>query len=898
MRLLGSILLLMANCSLEAQQMTCKVSATYVDLPLNLVFNDLSNQCEVQFAYDSYAVRSAKITATFENVALNLALEKILSQHQLSFKEISKTIVIIPEQEFETIAKDSTATAVPAVEQFLIRGEIRSAETNEILPFANVQLYTTSQGTTSNSDGKFAFTIENTKNDSIEISYIGFEPLLIAVSAIKENTYRKYYLEERKSYLPSIIIDAERIKLIQIGPKPSQLILDPNNLAIAQGTGEPDVMRAAQLLPGISATQESSSGLFIRGSASDQTLITLDGFTLYHLDHFFGTFTALNTNAVKTMRLMKGSLEAEYGNRIAGVAEVIGKEGNLKKKSAQIDIGALSIGGVLEGPLDKKGKASFILTGRRAYTDLVFSPTYKGIFNTTYNAAITTSASGNEQTFGGAQDPQFYFGDANVKLTYRPNDKTIFNLSGYTGKDHLFISYADTSDDEVINLTDKKYLDESTWQNAGVGARWNTEWTSKLSTELQAGCSVFKTNFFTRDSTFSPLSQTFEASDFNNEQTSVNDFNLKLLSFYRTKNHLTKTGIQLNNITTERAFGENSPLNSAQSQSGTITSFFIQDEWKIGKHWTLYPGIRVSIYNLTNVKAYPEQRINLMRSNMKGTFTWKFSVSRVHQFIHRIRSQSLYLNNPDYWKLSKDNELPVKNSDQFVAGFIFKKKNFTLDAEAYAKTVNRNSTYLGVYNGYSQTFATDTFNTQGLIVGNGTALGADFLLQYDEGRHHAWAGYSILEAQTRYEELDNEIVPESFADLHEFKIYYEVETKRWDFSLLWVYGSGKPYTPYLGNYYVDLLNGEQRKIPMYGDLNSAQLPAYHRLDAGLSYSFVLGDARGKIALSCYNIYNQRNVRDRQYLIQRFGNEPNDYNVVQREVYMLGVLPSLSIQFKF
>ena len=55
----------------------------------------------------------------------------------------------------------------------------------------------------------------------------------------------------------------------------------------------------------MSGTNESSSGLYVRGGTPDQNLVLLDGFT-DHVDHFYGFFSAFNSGAVKDIQLFKG----------------------------------------------------------------------------------------------------------------------------------------------------------------------------------------------------------------------------------------------------------------------------------------------------------------------------------------------------------------------------------------------------------------------------------------------------------------------------------------------------------------------------------------------------------------------------------------------------------------
>lgn len=883
--------------NLFGQKPACIINDSYENTPLPEVLAKLERQCNVKFAYDTKAISKIKITQKIAKLELTEALSIILKGNNLQFKIISETVAIFPGNTNDVVETDTIWKTNDQDLYRTIKGEVRSDESKELLPFSNIQLLNGTIGTVADLDGKFSLRWLPQTADTIEISYIGHEPFRMAVSKINSDNYKTYYLQELKNYLPSVLIETERIRLLRLGPMASTILINPNDLALSQGTGEADIMRAAQLMAGVSATQESSNGLFVRGSSSDQTQVTMDGFTLYHLDHFFGAFAAINTNAVKSMQLIKGTMDASYGGRTAGILEVIGKEGNLKRTSAKLDIGGLSVGGVIETPLDKNGKAGLIITGRRAYTDAFYSPTYKGLFNNIYNSAITLAPGQTVQTFRKTESPDYYFQDANFKITYRPSQKSVLSLSAYAGKDHLYIAYADTSNSEVINLEDKKYNDESTWKNAGLGLRWGQKWSPSTSSNLLVGWSSYKTDFFTRDSTFNPIANSFERSEFKTERTSLYDLNLKASVQKKYKAHTFTTGIHTNVISTSHGLGQNTVVSGYYKQQGNISAIFVQDNWNLGKHWQLMPGARLNYFNLFGT-FYPEHRLAATRISSNKVWQMKFSVGRNHQFIQRIRSKSLYLNTPDYWKLSDKKILPVIISDQATIGATYRKKNWTIDAEAYLKLTQGNTTFLGVYSGYSESYPIDSLTGNGLISGNGHAEGLDLMVQYDAGKHHAWLSYSLLNAQTKYNGLDVPLVHESFEQHHEIKTYYEFAGKRWEYSLLWVFGSGKPYTPFQGTYNYPLLNGDFRTVPVYGNINSARLPAYHRLDLGVSYNFTLQNIKGNIQFSCFNIYNRKNIRNRQYLIVRNGNEPNDYLVAERDIYMLGFLPSLILHLSF
>ncbi|MFM9983778.1 MAG: carboxypeptidase-like regulatory domain-containing protein [Flavobacteriales bacterium] len=883
------LVLMLSGLSVQAQQLKTRINLAATNKSLPDVLYDIEKNYSVKFAFDNFTLRNIRVTCAFTDTELESVLNAILVTHALRFEETSEAIILFPAPPEPELVENTE----PKEKTITIRGQVRSADSRELLPFVNVRFVGTNIGTATNADGRFVLEPDSLPSAELEFTYVGFEPLVVELKKAGALDQKTFYLRERRNYLPAIVILPNQYKLIESRRAPSQVVLNPGDIANSMGTGERDVMRAAQLFPGISATQESSSGLNIRGGSSDQTMVTFDGLTLYHLDHFFGAFSAVNANAVKNIRIIKGSMDAEFGNRTSGIVEINGKEGSAQLPSAQIDLGALSIGGLFESPLDPKGKASILITGRRAFTDALFSPTFREIFNTSYNSSIATTSGTEKKDVTDGNNPDFYFQDVNLKLTYRPNEKDVVNLSVYSGKDQLYIQYADTVND--ASLEDRIYIDESTWQNQGVGLRWSKQWTEKLQSTLQAGASRYLTNYFSRDSIF--ISNTFEDSPFRNEKTTLGDINIKSSFSYDGKYNLLKAGLHINSMNTLNEYGNNQPINVKNEQQGTVSSIFIQDENNKFRNWILKPGVRISHYNQTN-KIYPEYRLSAYRISTNRNWTAKFSAGRIHQFIQPIRSQSLYNNNPDYWKLSNELDLPVLISNQLVTGLAYTKNRWTLDLEAYYKKSRGNTVYTGVYGGSEAFVVSDSISSNDLLYGSGYAYGADFLIQYDAGYHHAWAGYSWLTANSRYIELDEVVVPETFEQRHEFKIYYQLESKRWDFSLMWVYGSGRPYTPYLGSYPFPLPDGSTRQLPVYGNLNSARLPEYHRLDASLSYQFFFRNTRAKIQLSCFNVYNRQNIRDIQYLVKDTGPGQNDFSITERKVLMLGFLPSLNLNLRF
>ncbi|MEL6926825.1 MAG: Plug domain-containing protein, partial [Bacteroidota bacterium] len=215
----------------------------------------------------------------------------------------------------------------------------------------------------------------------------------------------------------------------------SKMSISPAALATLPSFGEKDVFRSLQLLPGISGSNESSSGLFVRGGTPDQNLILFDGFTVYHVDHLFGFFSAFNANAIKDVQLYKGGFGAKYGGRLSSVVELTGKDGNSEQFNVGVGLSLLSVNAFAEVPLFK-GKGSLLLAGRRSFQ----SGFYSNIFDafTEANATNATNANGGGGRFAQLEvQPNSYFYDLNARISFRPTSKDVLALSFFNGQDNL-----------------------------------------------------------------------------------------------------------------------------------------------------------------------------------------------------------------------------------------------------------------------------------------------------------------------------------------------------------------------------------------------------------------------------------------------------------------------------
>jgi ferric enterobactin receptor len=219
----------------------------------------------------------------------------------------------------------------------------------------------------------------------------------------------------------------------------STIKLTPLKIEQLPSIGEKDIMRSLHLMPGVSASNESSSGLYVRGGTPDQNLVLYDGFTVYHVDHLYGFFSAFNTNALKDRQLYKGGFESRFGGRISSVTEITSKDGNQKKVNFGFDVSMLSTNMFAEIPIGKK--FSSFIAFRKSYQGSIYNLIFKK-FNKSPVENAPDIGTGPGRKFSQSNEIASYFYDLNGKFTYKPTDKDVISLSIFNGIDKLDNSFA------------------------------------------------------------------------------------------------------------------------------------------------------------------------------------------------------------------------------------------------------------------------------------------------------------------------------------------------------------------------------------------------------------------------------------------------------------------------
>jgi ferric enterobactin receptor len=773
-----------------------------------------------------------------------------------------------------------------------LEGKIINSKDKQPVPYASITVKSNGKGTLTNNNGYFVLELPNDTASVIAAS-IGFKPRTIKITPSTD--FRRFYaeLDEDIHELDEVTVISEKERIVRVSENISSVKISPKMVSKLPNLGEVDVMRSFQLLPGISASNETSSGLYVRGGTPDQNLILFDGMTIYHVDHFYGFFSAFNANTIDDIELMKGGFPAKYGGRTSSTMVITGHLADLSKINAQADISLLSVNGALEVPLIKQ-RLSLQVAARRSYTDIIRT----GLYNKIFDLYSDDTQSDQPSPPGGMgrlqmqeQQPDFYFYDLNSKLNFIVNHRHSLSVSFYNGKDHLDNSmdfssgfnYGGTSSQNSSSSTDI-----AGWGNIGVSSQWKADWSSSFNSSLFVSYSRYFSN---RDQSNTMSNSTGSESRNSGtlEDNNVNDVSFRLRNQWEiNKYNLIEFGIEnsYNKITYKLVFNDTSVMVN-RNEEGNQTAVYVQDKVSLmDKKIEMNIGLRCTYQDIVQKVLY-EPRTEISYEPVEG-LKIRSAWGIYYQLCIRVVREDILQGSKDFWLLSDGDNIPVSSSMHYIAGISYEKGSFLVDAEVYYKTLNGLTEY-SLRNTNSFRIASE--QQEYFFQGNGYAKGIEVLFQKKYGLNTGWIGYTLSEVKYTYPDLNyGNPYYASHDQPHEFKAIYCRKIRRFDFSSTFIYATGKPYTSPESQYQLTLLDGSTYNYIHVSDKNSLRLPDYHRLDVAVSYNWSGEKTECTLSLSVFNVYNRKNVWYKKF-------EINEDEVTVTNVNYLGITPNLSFSIR-
>ena len=890
-------LLLSSSYLIKAQHLSdIKVTQYFYYVSLDQVFDTLQVKFHMKINFDSVYCSTIKgYTHTFDGTDGDLVIMSICKHNNLKYTVDKNDVVTIQskgddpalEKKKESGPVNYKYSGASTSTNFTLSGVLKDRNSGEALPFATIYIKGTTNAAVTNADGYFTLLKVPSDTSTLAISYIGYDKAEFFLSPQISKT--NLLVEISSSHtLKEVEITAEREDVMNAGSKTdvSVIKMSPQKLAALPNLGEKDIMRSFQLMPGVSGSNESSSGLYVRGGTPDQNLILFDGFTVYHVDHLYGFYSTFNANAIKDVQLYKGGFESRFGGRISSVVEVTSKDGNQKKVNVGGDLSLISINAFAEIPIGDKFSSSFAF--RRSFQ----GPIYKAIFN-----KFNTTQRGGFGGRGGSSNavvPSSYFYDFNGKLTYKPTDKDIISLSFFSGRDNLDNSFVRAGRASATQAAGASFslTDLTKYGNIGSSLKWSRKWNPRLyGNTLISYSNYYSNRDLTNQGSFT--TSTGEARTFKSgtlENNNLNDYSVKTDYLWDAfKNNQIGFGAFATYFDIAYSYSQNDTTTVLQRRNyGVLAGGYLQDKIKLfNNKLQLIPGVRWSYFDVTS-KSYTEPRFSAIL-NLTDHLSLKGATGRFYQFANRVTREDILAGSRDFWILSDKDKVPVSSAIHYIAGISYDIKNYLFSVEGYYKVLSDISDYSLRFNRTGQTIQAD----ENFYTGTGIAKGVEFLVQRKFGNLTGWVSYTLGQVRNHFDVYGPGTFPADQDATHEIKVVGIYNWKRWDFSATFIYATGEPYTAPSGAYSVTLLDGSTRSYFTVSSKNSLRLPDYNRLDIAASYKLFVNSGTkniGSIGISIFNVYNQTNVWYKQYQVI-------DSQIIETNVNYLGIIPNLTLSLK-
>ena len=774
-------------------------------------------------------------------------------------------------------------------ERFTLNGYITDSESGESLIGATVFINEINSGTVTNPYGFYSITLDE-GNYNIDFRYIGYNTISREIS-LSSNTKIDIELASSDIQLESVVVSdvAEDYNISSIEMSTSKLDMSKVT-EIPTFLGENDIIKAIQLLPGVSSVGEGASGFNVRGGSVGQNLVLLDEAPVYNSSHLLGFLSVFNPDAVKDLKLYKGGIPSRYGGRISSILDIRMKDGNKKKVQLSGGIGTIFSRLTLESPI-VKDKSSFILALRRSYADVLAKPFLK-----------------NSNFFDDGAALNFY--DITAKSNFELNENNTLYISSYVGRD-------------VFKFDARQGFN---WGNRTGTVRWNHLFNDRLFSNFTAIYSNYDYQL------------AFGSDDRNKFEwdSNVETYNFKpeFTYFVNTNNELS-IGAELINYRFE-------PANAIGVSDGEITDITLPDKYAfegalyVGNEQkisslTLSYGLRYSLYSYygpgdryefgepifsgdrrplisvskvegrESIKNYSSLEPRLSMNILLGkSSSVKASYNRMTQYIHLL-SNTAASSSLDVWTPSTNNIKP-EIADAYVIGYFKNFKNNTYEAsiELYYKDLQNQIDYID-----GADLLINKYLEGDLLTGIGRAYGLEFLFKKNRGRFNGWLSYTIGRSELKIDGINKfQWYPTRYDQTHNFKITstYKI-SDRVQFSGNFVYLTGTPVTFPSSKFVI------QGFVIPHNASNSRhqfRIPDYHRLDFSVTIKGRDEKKNGKarkndseLIIGVYNVYNRRNPFS-IYFSQGDGMVTDSY--VPGEVTRLSIIgsfvPSITYNFKF
>ncbi len=601
------------------------------------------------------------------------------------------------------------------------------------------------------------------------------------------------------------------------------------------GSGN-DPLGAVQSLPGVTFGNGNSSEPAVRGSSPDDNDYIIDFIPVGYIFHSDGS-SILNDNTVADFLLETAAFPAQYNNATGAVIEATSRSPYYDRRQIVVDASFLKAGFFYEQPVTEN--QSFYIAARQSLFQF-----YIENFLDDEDFELTTL-------------PEYY--DYQGKYEIRLNDTDTLSLQAIGSRDKAGIKFDDDSDQVLQNPGLAGNLSFEAYFNS-QGLVWDKLYNSGMSHKVALSHLEQKLDFNIGAAGFVKVK---------NDSYNLRSLFIYPLSFRHELQwgaEATESHVSYQGIFTADPCDEFDPdcrlLPDAETISGSGKPVIydydahVADAWSVTQNWTLTPGVAWSWDDLTE-QTFVEPRL---QSRWQVRDNWWFTQAygqhhirpdNISTFLPEFGNPDLEQPEADHYELGLENQI---RDDLFWKFEVYYKK---LDKLIVSRE-NKDVFYPSLTDAEYLNLPRYTNEADGHAWG-----GEIFINKNLSERWYGWLSVAYARTERR-----NKLTGEDFRYSYDQPVIintvanYQL-TSSVDIGLKWRFQSGQLITPLQYAEADDDIAGLYN--PVYGELNSRRLPAYHRLDVRLDKALTTASGWDlNLYAEVLNLYNRANVTGYQY----------------------------------
>ncbi|MFB6317353.1 TonB-dependent receptor plug domain-containing protein [Saccharicrinis sp. FJH54] len=771
-----------------------RIAVDYDNIPLNQILVGLRDSFQVRASFNDAELSTYRITLKEDFSSVD-ELMKALFRNSPWMVEKRAGIYIIIEKP-ESVFKINQ-------EAILINGLVADKFTGEILPYSTVLINDELRVT--DFRGRFSYIAYAGDRLHIKATHLGYYVYDTVIGPQKQLVCS---LKPTNLELGEVMVEGRPVEYAaQAGNDVGEVRLNQKIAGFIPGGLNNSVYNILRLQPGIKGSGDHNQSLSIWGSTGGQNQTKFDGMTIYNLNSFSDYFNSVNPLLIKDINIFKGGYGSNQGNRVGGIIEINGIDGNYNKPGIQVYADNISLNGIVNIPLLKR---SSLIVGHRRSLFPAFNMDLSRRFGDFYADDFSDIYVLPENTFQ----------DLNVKFSSFLNNGDQLFVSAFNSRaTDLFAFDYHAEEPEGLH-----YNHEQTMRQTGLAAFYGKLWKNGINSNFKLTYSGYNSHG-QKDVTLNPENNPFQSIETDDDRNRIDEFGFTLDNrFSLTTQQFVEAGLELNHYETVSDYTREDYIYFKEANKLDKASVYVRNNIQASKRLKMDIGLRLDYaFEPNKLLFQPRLRSSIkLFDDVKLNLTWGV----YNQFISIISLIDAEDNYHYFWNVHGSKDAPFLQSDILGGGLSWSGHGFLVNAEAYLRRTEGLERFK-IYQMY----------TEG-STGLSKSQGIDLYIKKDFRKHTVWLSYSYNDSKEHFSDMpEDEYIVTRNSLRHELKAASIMNFNPVFFSCNYVFGTG---------FNEELLQNIARERP------------YSRLDASVYYRQEFLKTKLRFGLNALNLMNRKN----------------------------------------